>query len=127
MGATGIGISLEIKDDYEVVMLSISEPAFSMLTRLSPPRGASWEPVSTLRSAKKSHLVGAVAHGREYTKSIARKRLNLDCGETADFDSTTSQRADHLSDYLIVEVQRRGYCHLVLCRGYCRSVRRNRV
>jgi hypothetical protein len=31
--------------------------------RLSPPRGAGWEPVSTLRStrrAKKSHLVGAV-------------------------------------------------------------------
>jgi hypothetical protein len=34
--------------------------------RLSPPRGAGWEPVCTLRStrrAKKSHLVGAVGAG----------------------------------------------------------------
>ena len=36
------------------------------LRRLSPPRGAGWEPGDTLRGvrrAKKSHLVGAVATG----------------------------------------------------------------
>jgi hypothetical protein len=44
----------------------LEHPGASGLRRLSPPRGAGWEPADTLRGicrAKKSHLVGAVAAG----------------------------------------------------------------
>ena len=47
---------------------SYDAPIVKGLRRLSPPRGAGWEPGGTLRSisrAKKSYFVGAVAVGTD--------------------------------------------------------------